>query len=338
MFKKIYDYIKHFIIENLQPIIIIVVFYILSIIPLPYYIYTGGGILDIEDKVTLSEEKQNDSSYNFAYVSSMQATPVHFLLSFIMPGWDLEEIATSKANEEETAEDIQNRNIIAINSSTQTALKLAYEKADKEFKIIETNFHLQYISDESNTNLKVGDQILTVNNHELKDINHYREIVQSKEVGEVLTLEVLRDDKNYQKEIEVIEIDGEKKTGISLVEIYDYETNPPVEINYNTNESGPSGGFMLALFVYNRLLDEPLVNDLKIVGTGTIDEYGNVGSIGGVKYKLAGAISSQADIFFVPSGDNYEECKEYLKDEDYTIKVVPVETLDEAIDYLGTLQ
>ena len=44
---------------------------------------------------------------------------------------------------------------------------------------------------------------------------------------------------------------------------------------------------------------------LKIAGTGTIDELGRVGKIGGIKEKLY-TVNNLVDIFFVPE-ENYQE-------------------------------
>ena len=57
-----------------------------------------------------------------------------------------------------------------------------------------------------------------------------------------------------------------------------------------------------ALLIYDYLTEEDITKGRTIVGTGTIDENGNVGSIGGVKYKLKGAVKNKAEIFLVPNG------------------------------------
>jgi len=88
------------------------------------------------------------------------------------------------------------------------------------------------------------------------------------------------------------------------------------------------------LAIYNRLITEDLTSGKVIVGTGTIDSDGNVGPIGGVKYKLKGAEKEGAAIFFVPSGDNYEEALKEKKKHKYKIEVVEVKTLKDAIEYL----
>ena len=53
---------------------------------------------------------------------------------------------------------------------------------------------------------------------------------------------------------------------------------------------------MLTLAIYNSLVDKDITKGKKVVGTGTIEEDGSVGSIGGVKYKLNGAVRQKADV------------------------------------------
>ena len=94
---------------------------------------------------------------------------------------------------------------------------------------------------------------------------------------------------------------------------------------------------MTTLAIYDSLIEKDLTKGLKIVGTGTIDIEGNVGEIGGVKYKLKGVVNNKADIFFVPNGKNYEDAIKIKKEKGYNIKIVGVSTLDEAIEYLENL-
>ena len=90
---------------------------------------------------------------------------------------------------------------------------------------------------------------------------------------------------------------------------------------------------MLSLTIYDLLVKENLSHGRTIAGTGTIDRYGNVGEIGGVKYKIKGAVKDKADIFFVPK-DNYKEAKKIVDKNKYKLKLVKVNTLKEAIEYL----
>ena len=102
------------------------------------------------------------------------------------------------------------------------------------------------------------------------------------------------------------------------------------------SEAGSSGGLMLSLEIYDKLTSKDLSHGKKVMGTGTIDEDGNVGAIGGVKYKMLGAQKDGADIFFVPK-ENYDEAKKVYKKNNLSFELVMVETFDEAINYLNNL-
>ena len=55
-------------------------------------------------------------------------------------------------------------------------------------------------------------------------------------------------------------------------------------------------------------------------------------------YKLSGAVAGDADIFLVPSGENYEECIKLKKEKGYDIEIVEIKTFDDAIEYLENLK
>jgi len=113
------------------------------------------------------------------------------------------------------------------------------------------------------------------------------------------------------KEIEltVKENKGKKYIGILSTEIYKLITNPVVKFNFLSGESGPSGGLAIALTIYNNLVKEDITKGRKIVVTGAIARDGEIKNIGGVEYKLDGAINDKADVFIVPSGENYDTVK-----------------------------
>ena len=111
------------------------------------------------------------------------------------------------------------------------------------------------------------------------------------------------------------------------------KTEPNISVQFKQGESGSSGGLMMALEIYNSLIDEDIAKGKKIAGTGTIDEKGNVGQISGIKYKIKGA-AKEADIFLAPAGDNYQEAIKTVKEENLNIKVIEVSTLKGAIEQL----
>lgn len=180
----------------------------------------------------------------------------------------------------------------------------------------------------------VGDIILKINDIEVKNYDDVKEIISSCTIGENVKILVLRNDKEILCDAKIIEHNQEKKLGIYLIKSYDYEYDRQIELGFTTKEGGSSGGFMLSLAIYNRLNENDLTDGLKIVGTGTISSDGKVGSIDGVKYKLRGAVSDKADLFFVPSGRNFEEAIKEKEKHGYKITIVEVATLQDAINYL----
>lgn len=87
----------------------------------------------------------------------------------------------------------------------------------------------------------------------------------------------------------------------------------PLVLLSKTNTIGSSGGAMTALAIYDAMHHKSITLGLNVVGTGAIDMYGNIKSIGGVRQKIITASYGKFDVFFVPQA-NYEEAKaEYDK-------------------------
>ena len=57
---KMYEKIKKFIKENGKTIIIFLGLYLVLSYPLPYYIYAGGGTIDISKRINISSNKKKD--------------------------------------------------------------------------------------------------------------------------------------------------------------------------------------------------------------------------------------------------------------------------------------
>ena len=181
--------------------------------------------------------------------------------------------------------------------------------------------------------LKKPKKVINIKHIEINEIEDVKKINEYTP-GEKVKITVLNDNKEYTREAELISYEGKTIIGVSIKETFDIESDHIIKINYNKKESGPSGGMMTSLTVYSYLTDTDLTKGKTVVGTGTIDVEGNVGEIGGVKYKLIGAVKNKADIFLVPNGENYEEAIKIKKEKKYDIKIVGVSTLKDAINEL----
>ena len=179
--------------------------------------------------------------------------------------------------------------------------------------------------------LKIGDKLIKCDGNEINDILDIKKVVNNKNVGDYVNFEVLRDDVLIEANLKV---DYNHLLGIAMVTNYEYELSDDIDIKFKNSEGGSSGGLMLSLAIYQEKSGIDIVKGRKIAGTGTIDIDGNVGEIDGIKYKIIGANNDKMDIVLVP-GANYEEAKKVVEDNNYKLKLVKINTFEEAIDYLS---
>lgn len=334
MFNKVYENSIKFIKENYLWLLLYLVVLASMLYPLPYYIYTGGGIINIDSKVNVNDGNSSKGSFNMCYVSEINATIPTYIISYFNKNWDVVSKEDVSLSTNETRKDILIRDQVSLLGANQNAIITAYNYANVPYSLTNRHNYIIYISEESDTDLKVGDELLKVDNITVTDITSVANIIDNKNVGDKIELTVKNGDKETTKYAIVRMEENRKVIGISFETIYDYTTDKKIDFNFKNNESGPSGGLMLSLFIYDKLVSEDITKGLKISGTGTIDEAGNVGEIGGVKYKLNGAVKAKSDIFLVPAGDNYEEAIREQKKHNYKIKIIGVSTFEEALKKL----
>ena len=297
-----------------------------------------GDTTIIEKFVEIDREYVEEGSFSSIYVIS-------FDHSTIFQNMLLEDSQINAVNEINEAylhlnsKELNEMSKIQHDSSINYALICAYREAKKVNPdiIFEYEFECYKIAYyASDSEFRIGDMIVGVNDIYAKDDfirfkDLFNESVSSKD-GQSEFI-VMRDGlsrriKNTANNLKI--------SGYSFYDIKD-GTNPSFKIK-ETNVGGPSGGLLQTLSIYNSLVKEDITNGLKIVGTGTIDENGNIGSIGGVKYKLKSAVKEKADLFIVPNDENYEEAIKLKKENNYNIKIIGVSTFEETLKYLKNLK
>lgn len=323
--------IKSFFKENYKFIIILLVILFVFWCPLPYYVDAPGGLTNLNNKVSI-DDKSIDGSYNLTYVSEYKASIPILIYSLFNKDYDVYK-KDDILLENETDNEYNRRDKLFLEESLSNAVIASYNMASKPVIIKNNYLYVGYILSNSNTDLEVGDEIDSIDNVSVKSKEDVNSLLSTKSVGDKVTIKVSNNNHNYIRYAILQEEDGKKIIGIIPIEVYDYETDPQINIKMSANESGSSGGLMLSLAIYDLLSDDNLAQGRKVAGTGTIDSKGNVGEIGGIEYKIKGAVKDKADIFFVPN-DNYKEAQAVIDDNNYDLNLVKVNTLKEAIDYL----
>lgn len=336
MINKIYVELKNIIKEDYLILLLLLVFAAVMLYPLPYYIYTGGGTLSVNDKITVGDTTSK-GDFNLCYVSEVRATIPTYLLSKIIPSWSLTKEEDITLDENEDINDVYTRDKIYLEEANQNAVIIAYNKAEIDIDIKDTYLYVIYVDSNSDTDIKVGDDIKEIEGQEINSFEDISNILSNYNEGDKINIKVINNNKEINRYAYVRVEDNKKIIGISLSTLYDYKTNSSISFNFSKSEAGPSGGLMVSLYIYNQLIDTDITNGLKIAGTGTIDQDGNVGSIGGVNYKLKGAVNDNCDIFIVPNGDNYNEAIKEKEKNNYDIEIIGVDTFDDTINKLMSL-
>lgn len=331
MFTKLYEKIKEYIKKEYKFLIIIISLFLLFTIKLPYYIDMPGGIIDISERIKVDNKNTQTGTLNFAYVSELRATIPTYIISKINKDWDI--LKKEEVLYDYTEEEMKFIDTLSLKEAVSNAEYAAFKLTNEPFKKTNEKIYVTGIFKEAKTNLKIKDQILKINDIEIKTIEDVKKINKYKP-GEKVKITVLNNNKEEIKEAELINYEGKTIIGVSIKETFEIESKHTIDNIYKKRESGPSGGLMMALSIYGNLTNQDLTHGKKIVGTGTIDIEGNVGSIGGVKYKLIGAVNNKADIFLVPNGENYEEAIKLKQEKKYNIKIIGVSSLKEAINEL----
>ncbi len=337
MFNRLYEKVKTIMKENYKGALLLLLLYGVLMYPLDYYIVTGGGTIDTKNRVQIKNSYKQKGSLHLAYVEELKGNVATYLLSYIIPHWERTSANLYKIEDKEDIASVDFRSRLELEESINAAIKVSYEKANKKFVIENEHIYIIYVSEKNDKNLKVGDELKLVAGEKIKDLDALREMIETYEVGDKVKLTILRDKKEKEVEAEVYLEEGRKILGISIIKSYDYKTDPELKLIFNKSESGPSGGMMLSLDIYNKLTKKDITKGYKIVGTGTIDEKGKVGEIGGVEYKLMGAVKEKADIFIAPSGSNYKEAKKIAKKKKYKIKIIEAKTIDNVLEELEKL-
>ncbi len=179
--------------------------------------------------------------------------------------------------------------------------------------------------------LLADDVITAVDGTQITSPTKLTELVRAKPAGTTFTVAYTRAGKAGTARITTKTSDGDKTPRLG-VEIGTKQPHPfTVKIDLD-KIGGPSAGLMFTLGIMDKLQPEDLTGGKIIAGTGTIDDDGNVGPIGGIPQKLVGAKSAGAQLFLVPK----DNCAEALKNAVPGLPMAEVATVDDALTALKT--
>ena len=185
---------------------------------------------------------------------------------------------------------------------------------------------------QTSTEIQAGDVLETITPQggqttTLASFSQLRELMTTIPEGTRVTLGVRRGDQKTSAALTTI-APQEGTTGSLLGLSLKISVDSPVEATFGLSDvGGPSAGMMFALGVVDEITPGSLTGGKDISGTGTIDMTGQVGPIGGIQQKMAGARESGSTFFLAPASN----CNEVKGHEPKDMQVFAVNTLHEAV-------
>lgn len=300
-------------------------------VELPYLAYSAGPVSDAADSVLVDDIDfyPPEGELLMLTVVTQDVNVFEAFIAGVDPTVDLVRKAAVR-REGETDEEYRNRVLQQMDDSNYRSIAVAL--AYLGYELVPTEVVINDIVEEvpAANVLELGDTVLAVNGRDIESVEDFVPALEGYEVGDTVDMTVQRDGGEVDLEVELAERDDEP--GVPMIGIILGElTEPPFPLEIRPGDvGGPSAGMMHTIAIIDALTEGELTHGKVIAGTGTIDLDGNVGSIGGIRQKVVAAEAAGADIILVPEG-NYESALTAKHD---AIDIVPVATLDEAIDFL----
>lgn len=325
--------------------ITVLIAFFLSTYQLPYFIYKPGSADPLDPVVEVVDGYQSKGNMHLVTVSGGRATPVQYVWAKLSSYHEIQPI------EDVIPEGVSNKEyrhaqLQMMENSQESSTVVAYEAANKDITIEYNGVYVVSVRKDmpAEGKLEMGDRITGIDGGEIREADDLIQYVDDKQSGDEITMEVHRDEKQIDVTLTLgtyAELDNKVGMGIELVTNRHVKVNPEVHFS-SGNIGGPSAGLMFALEIYDQLVQEDLTKGYQIIGTGALDYEGNVLSIGGIDKKVVAADRAGCDIFFAPhedgaEGSNYEVAKKTAADIQTKMKIVPVDTFEDALIYLQNL-
>ncbi|HYN29795.1 MAG TPA: PDZ domain-containing protein [Dermatophilaceae bacterium] len=319
--------------------VVLAVLAVLALVPLPYVVMRPGPATD-----TLGEVKgrpiitiegtrtypatEESGELLFTTVRVVGGPGVRVNAFDVVSGWASRQ--DSVVPEEQvfppdvTEQEVQQENTAEMADSQEVAAALALRAAGRR---VPERVVVASVPDAAPAAgaLREGDVLLSIDGRPASGTDAVRSAVRATPAGEEVTVVVERDGRRQSVQAGTGSVGGRTVLGVTLRMSYDL----PAEVRIEAGAvGGPSAGMMFTLGIYDLLTPGPLTGGNEVAGTGTVDDAGAVGPIGGIRQKLFGARDAGAGYFLAPAAN----CGEVVGHVPSGLRVVRVADVDGAID------
>lgn len=330
-------------------IIALIATFIAFTVPLPYYIEIPGTAEDVRRVLQVdNKQDQEPGAYQFVTVGVQHARLAHLIYAWLTPFTDIRSAKEMTGGSSDA--EFMRINQFYMETSQNMAKYQGLKTAGKEIDLKYLGVYVLTVTDNSTFKgiLNIADTVTGVNDQTFASSQDLINYVNSQSLGDTVKVTYEEDGKTKSAEGKIIALEnGKNGIGIGLIDRTEVSSDVPIRFS-TAGIGGPSAGLMFSLAIYTQIADPTLRDGRTIAGTGSIDRDGNVGDIGGIDKKVVAAAKEGASIFFAPNNPvteeakkanpnaktNYETAQEAADTIKTDMKIVPVKTLQDAIDYL----
>jgi len=328
------------------PAVVLVTFMVLGAIIIAlwqvnvaYFALSPGPVSDVEDLIDVNgQEVFPPGGDMFMLTVSLQEVNVfEFAYAYFDSSIDLVRREVIRpANQ--SPDEFRRANREAMDDSKDTAISVAlqflgYEVHDEGEGVLVSgiieNTPADGVLETGDVITRVGDVPVLIRDDGINEII-------SNEIGDTVTLTVLRGDETLELEVTLVEHTtqpGRPMVGFQA-DTYNRTTVFPFDVTIDTqNVGGPSAGMMYALTIIDLLTEGDLNGGNIIAGTGTINSDGSIGPIGGIRQKVVAAQAAGAEYILVPEA-NFADALTMRED---GVEIFAIETLADAVGILESL-
>jgi Lon-like protease len=308
-------------------------------LPVPYAALGPGPTLDTLGSVNNQEIISVDGRAPNKTAGHLNLTTVSVSdglnLFDALRGWFDGDVAVVPRSEifppDKTPEQVEQDNTEAFTQSEDAAVVAALHELKYPDKIVVTGLAKDSASKDK---LKARDVLVSVDGKPATDPDALTKLLTATQPGTKVTVAYERDHKPGTTDVTLGK--APKRAGGALGITIEYRPVAPFDVDIKVGEDigGPSAGLMFALGIMEKVGPTELTGGKFIAGTGTIDNQGKVGPIGGIPLKMIAARAKGAVVFLVPA----DNCQEAAGATPNGLRLVKVSSLHQALGALTTLR
>lgn len=330
---------------------IVLLLLLIWFIPLPYYIFEPGSAEELQPMMSVEGgEKDEKGALMLTTVLTVPVKNLYYLgYGAVMPNREIVERESVDGGMPD--EEYQKALRHMMSSSQENAVVAAMRYLGMPVEVRYLGAVVSSVASYSKAKdiLKPGDVIERVDDFPVGKRDDLIRYLSGKQAGDRVTLQFVRDGEKRVEPAELVRLLDPKgrplqRVGLGIELVTKQQVENPLKVDFQTEKiGGPSAGLMFALEIVSQLTPGDLTKGHKIAGTGMIDADGKVGQIGGIQHKVVAAHEKGAEIFFTPADVEPEKdtntriALEKAAEIGTGMKIVPVRSLADAVDYLKRL-